>query len=306
MIWPGVIGIGVVGLIALFGPSLGRRLPPAVATRLLGAVGIAAALITTWTLALVAVAAVARVPEIAEWGQWSPNLIRASTEVPTWLAITCAALGTAGIAAAARVAIGELRAGRRMRAVIGATTGELVVVDDSRGRAFAVPGRRRHIVVTTGLLGALDPVQCRAVIAHETSHLDHGHAWWLVGTRAAAAVNPALTGLAATVAQAAERWADEDAARAVGDRQVVAHAVARAALHLNTTGRPQATLAATGGRVSDRVQALLEPPPRPRALPVLVLAALVVTALAAAVVQGDRTDEAFDRSGVACATQRCP
>jgi hypothetical protein len=99
-----------------------------------------------------------------------------------------------------------------------------------------------------------------------------------------------------------ERWADEDAARQVGDRHVVARALARAALHSHgSTGayvRPHApALAALGGEVPDRVRALLNPPPRRHGLlAALVLIALLLTSAVAALVAQQHTDALLDNA----------
>jgi hypothetical protein len=45
------------------------------------------------------------------------------------------------------------------------------------------------------------------VLAHETSHLLHNHAWWLLAADLAAAANPLLRPTARTAARCVERWA---------------------------------------------------------------------------------------------------
>jgi hypothetical protein len=101
----------------------------------------------------------------------------------------------------------------------------------------------------------------------------------------AAAINPLLRPTARVIAHAVERWADEDAADAVGDRRLVARTLARTALlqHRPISG---GAVAATGGDVVNRVRALLAPTPtrHPSALAVL-LVLLLTTAVAAGAVQ---------------------
>ncbi len=89
-----------------------------------------------------------------------------------------------------------------------------------------------------------------------------------------------------------ERWADERAAKAVGDRRLVAHTIGRAALAAKANRPRRAVPAALGavfsgarmrahagaGPVPRRVAALLAPPP-PRRL-VLLAAVLALVALA--------------------------
>jgi beta-lactamase regulating signal transducer with metallopeptidase domain len=170
--------------------------------------------------------------------------------------------------------------------------GGLVVLDDARPDAFTTAQPAGRVIVTTGLLRALGPQERRVLLAHETSHLAHRHAWWNLAADLAAAVNPLLRPAARAVATAVERWADEDAARTVGDRRLVAATLVRVAqlqTRFAVTARsPMAAAgpAATGGDVAVRVRALLGPPPRRRPLAAAaVVAVLLASALPAAAVQ---------------------
>lgn len=89
----------------------------------------------------------------------------------------------------------------------------------------------------------------------------------LPGEQLAARANPFLRPLRTAVAYSAERWADEDAAAAVGSRRVVARAIGRAALV--SRGAPGVTFAglAAPGPVPRRVAALLGPAPAAGAWP---------------------------------------
>jgi hypothetical protein len=101
----------------------------------------------------------------------------------------------------------------------------------------------------------------------------------------AAAANPILRRVVPTIKRSIERWADEDAAVAVGDRPLAAQALARAALA--AAGRPvlRPGLAIADGRVTERVQLLLAPSPGVKVFPVaiLVLAGAISWATAVAV-----------------------
>jgi beta-lactamase regulating signal transducer with metallopeptidase domain len=155
----------------------------------------------------------------------------------------------------------------------------VVVLDDPRPDAFTTPAPAARIMVTTGLLSALTQDEQRVVLAHERSHLKHRHIWWTLTADLAAAVNPLLRPTARVVAQAVERWADEDAAAEVGDRRLVARTIARAALlQHDAARRPSTTPAVTGGDVPRRVRAMLDQPPRSRPIAALTLAALLATA----------------------------
>ncbi|MVO88629.1 M48 family metalloprotease [Streptomyces sp. p1417] len=126
-----------------------------------------------------------------------------------------------------------------------------------------------RIVVTAGLLSCLDAPERRALFAHERAHLVARHHRHLLAVQLAARANPFLRPLRTAVAYTAERWADEEAAHAVGDRRAVALAIGKAALV--SQGAPAPTLAglAAPGPVPRRVAALLAPAPGPRSWPSL-------------------------------------
>jgi beta-lactamase regulating signal transducer with metallopeptidase domain len=167
--------------------------------------------------------------------------------------------------------------------------GGLVVLDDARPDAFTTPQPAGRIIVTRGLLYALGQQERRVLLAHETSHLAHRHAWWNLAADLAAAMNPLLRPTARAVTTAVERWADEDAARAIGNRRLVAVTLVRVAqLQAKSAGAAAvaAGTAATGGDVAVRVRALLAPPPRRHPLAVAaVIAVLLTSALPVAAVQ---------------------
>jgi len=128
----------------------------------------------------------------------------------------------------------------------------------------------------------------------------------------AAAANPLLRRPAAAVALAVERWADEDAARAAGDRTTVARALARAGLAragapLNATPTPptptatvptvgQVKLGAADTHIGQRVRALLGPPPPARPLLRVAVAALALATAASAVDASHVTERRFEHA----------
>lgn len=87
-----------------------------------------------------------------------------------------------------------------------------------------MPGIRGRIVVTTAMFAALTAAERDVLLAHEAAHLNHLHHLWIQFVELAAVANPLLRRLPPVVRYAAERWADEDAAQAVGDRRLTAHA----------------------------------------------------------------------------------
>jgi Zn-dependent protease with chaperone function len=251
-------------LLALpMGPAARRiaaRGAPGVAARGLTAFALVAAVCSTWSLVLLALTMLDDVPPLAALDN-QPSL-ELPEPVPGPVALVAAALLAFG---AVRL-IGDLRrradTHRRLRAA-GAPHAGLVVADWTVPLAVAVPGRPGHLLVTSGILRALTGDERRVVFAHERAHLTHQHHRLVATTAAAAAVNPLLAGVRDAVSYLVERWADEDAATAVGDRRLTAQAVARAALATIDPG-PAATLGMHGGAAVHRVRALGEPRPSPR------------------------------------------
>jgi Zn-dependent protease with chaperone function len=295
---PAAIVVIVVSLLfAATAPALGRRLPPALATRVLVAGSVAVTASTIFVLGVVAFTWVGQLPEVAALGPWSAAALHHDSPIPDAAAIGSALLLPLLGAQALRIIV------RRCRALLDvhrscrhlSSNRSVVVVNAERADAFTTPQRRGRIVITTGLLRALDPAERRVVLAHETSHLEHHHPWWVLAADLAAAANPLLGPTARTVAHTVERWADEDAA-AVTERLLAARTLARTALlmHRGPTASPSAALGVMTADVPSRVQALLAPPPRRRPATVTALVALVLTcALAAGAVQhlGERLFE---------------
>jgi hypothetical protein len=291
-------------------PAAGRRLPPAVATRLLAVGCVLAAGCGGFVLGVAASLTVARIGGVARLGHWSPAGLRTATPFPALVGVA------AGLLVGALALAGLVVAVRRGRAMIGVhlacqgleRRGRVAVLDSPLPDAFTTPGPAGRIVVTTGLLRALDAGQRRALIAHERSHLAHRHVWWRLAADLAAAANPLLRRTAAVVAQATERWADEDAAAAVGSRRLVATAIAAAALARRRHGAPDPGYlpAAAGGLVTSRVHALLAPPPARRPVLAGTLAVLLLCAVVSAGAVVDRGEDVFDRAALPAAPAPAP
>jgi hypothetical protein len=139
------------------------------------------------------------------------------------------------------------------------------------------------------------------------SHVRHRHYLYVLVTDLAAAADPLLRPLSRSVRTAAERWADEDAAEATGDRRLTARAVARAGLARasHPSGQPgssslnwlaAAALRIASGSVVARVNALLEPPPAPRRLLSLAVTFVVIIAGLASLQARNDTDSVFRRA----------
>jgi hypothetical protein len=141
------------------------------------------------------------------------------------------------------------------------------VEESDQPYAFAVPRvfpkchghGRGSIVVSTAMLSGLTAQEQSALFAHEQAHLHFGHHRYLLTGRIVAAVAPPLRPMIHRLYWLLDRWADEAAALHVGDREVVATAIAHAALSSGTLPA-SAFLAFTSDSVVTRVEALFEPP----------------------------------------------
>jgi Zn-dependent protease with chaperone function len=252
-----VIALAVSLLVAIAGPVGSRRLPPAVAARLLVAASVLVAGCSVFVLGVMAFTWVGQLPAVAAPGEWSVGTLRSTDPIPTGVAaasvlllLPAAAWWLAVVVRRCHALVAVYRACRTLHG-----PGALVVVDDERPDAFTTPQPAGRIVVTSGLLRSLSPDERRVVLAHETSHLLHRHAWWLLAADLAAAANPLLRPTAAATARCVERWADEEAAAAVGDRPAAARALARVALLTHDDPRgDRFGLAATGSGVPERVR----------------------------------------------------
>ncbi|RFU83834.1 M56 family peptidase, partial [Streptomyces triticagri] len=217
-----------------------HHLHPRTATRLLTSVAVVMALCSTLCLALLMVVGTATLPGNPLPDGWSDPEVRAAVPYDE-------VLGQAAIPALAVVAVACGRTLRRHlrgardahRAIEELPAAPVAVLRDERPGAYALPPAAAHpgrIVVTTGLLGQLASRERRALFAHERAHLAGRHHCYLLAVRLAARANPFLLPLRTAVEYGAERWADESAAGAVGDRALVARAIGKAALALSTTG----------------------------------------------------------------------
>jgi Zn-dependent protease with chaperone function len=206
---------------------------------------------------------------------------------------TIAVLATAGLAVITHRVLRVVRAHIRTRRVLlrlcegHPPDSELVVAASPTPHAFAIPGKPGRILVTAAMFGALDPAERRVLLAHERAHLTHRHAALSTAVTLAAAANPLLAPVRDTVAFLLERWADEEAASAVGDRRTTARALARAAL-VSQRARPGCALHFSEHAVTRRIAALqTAPPPVVRSVGAAVLALGALPALGAADATGD-------------------
>jgi len=297
----------VVPLIAAVAARpLADRLPPVAATWLLTGSALALAAASSAVLGLLALSALVRIPLVELALGLSGPVIRRGDPPSVAVAIVAGALLAVAATAAARAlwrrGAALLASDREARHLPG--TAQVVVTDEETADAYTLPGLRCRIVITAGMLRALDERERRVLLAHERCHAAGLHYLFISAARLAAAANPLLRPLADAVGYTVERWADERAATVTGDRPLTARAIARAALAVSATppgqaarpavdalgavslpglaSRPGAAArpgwAARPGPVPRRVAALLQPPPRLQR--VLLIAAVLVVAVA--------------------------
>ncbi|MFJ1646371.1 M56 family metallopeptidase [Streptomyces sp. NPDC088258] len=235
-------------------------LAPRHAARLLTAAALTLAAGSSAALAVLVVPGASYLPLVAVLGDLTEPLTAGPPPVAVALALTAGSLLLWRATLVAAAALRERAELRRARAAVAGTGDELAVLRDDRPDAYALPGRPGRIVVTTGMLRALEPAEREALFAHERAHLRGRHHLLLVLVELAALCHPALRALREPLGYALERTADEAAAAVVGDRRLAARAIGRAALATRTPppARPGAVLAATAGPVPRRVAALLD------------------------------------------------
>lgn len=227
-----------------------RCLRPAVAAPVLALASVATALAVVWSLVLLSMGAIAHVAWATGLRAWCRAVGVAHDTVPP-------AAGLMSLIALVAMAAAVAREARRLRPRgRPAVDRELLVLPTPEPTAYAVPGHPGHIVVSAGMLRALDDDERRVLLAHERAHLRHRHHRYVRLAGLAVTAVPLLRPLAARVRFATERWADEDAAAEVGDRLLVARAVSRAALA--SASYPATALALAGLGVPARVDALLD------------------------------------------------
>jgi Zn-dependent protease with chaperone function len=274
--WDGLLVLALTAVAALT-PRLRTWSAPASGARLLTAVALAAAAASVWVTVLVAATAVQGLPEyVAEAREDKVTVVESAPDTARLAA------GLALLVVAVRVGL-LFRRWHRTRQELARICGsspesELTVLPAATPFAAAVPLAGGRILVTTGMLAALDGPGRRVLFAHERAHLRHRHHLLAAGVALAAAANPLLIPLRSTVSFLLERWADEEAAASVGSRAAAARALARAAF---ATPRRWAawTFAFGGTAMAARVEALLHEGQtrsyRPNPVPVVVVSAAV-------------------------------
>jgi Zn-dependent protease with chaperone function len=158
-------------------------------------------------------------------------------------------------------AVGTARTRARQRVLIdlvGTEREELpgaVVLDHPRAAAFAVPGLRGRVVLSSGALDTLTPDELRAVLAHERAHLRAHHDLVLLPFRSLASSLPDSRSLAAVssrVGTLVEMAADNRALR-----ECEPGALARALCALADGGIPGLESDSAVSRLNQRIERAL-------------------------------------------------
>jgi Zn-dependent protease with chaperone function len=222
---------------------------------------------------------------------------RAETPHPIPVPVTVSVAAAACLALAAIAAWADWRAASRARRTVRELTahapvGEMIVVRSPAVLAHAVAGNGRNpgrILVSDGMIRALDTDERRVLLAHERSHLRNRHDRYRRLVRLAARINPLVRPTIGAADLLLERWADEDAARAVGSRRLTARALARAALAGAPPSASHAHASFAAQRISARVNSLLaSAPSRGTRLTLLLPATLaIIASLSAALATRD-------------------
>jgi peptidase M48-like protein len=291
-----VVAVAVTGAFAWAGPRLAVVASPPTAVRLLVAASVVVAGCGAFVLAVVSFIGAAQLGEVAEEGPWSPATVHSMSPISDTAAVIAGALLLPAIGLAAIYVVRTIRAIWTTHRVCHGlpSAGSLLVVNAAQPEAFTTAGVAGRIVITTGLLRALDRQQRKALLAHERSHLQHRHPWWTITADLTAAVNPLLRPTARAIRQLCERWADEDAA-AETSRDTVADTIGHVALLVSRRPRP-AVLAAAGGCVTARVRAMQSPAPRRRTLPSVLIVAMAIVMIGSTVVVENRTETLFENA----------
>ena len=219
--------------------AVSTRIEPRLATWLMACAALLLAGTSCGALGLLALSPLVRMPWLARLGHWSSTIVAGAGLPGGWTSLVAAVALGAAIIAMLAFAIRRARAladvRQHARALPGDSGDVVVVTEDSAADAYAVPGRPGRIIVSAGMLDILDASGRTALLAHERAHLKARHHWFTAAARLAAAANPMVRPLASAVEYTLERWADEAAATAVGDRHLVARAIASAAIASKAT-----------------------------------------------------------------------
>jgi hypothetical protein len=253
-----LLPVTAAGTITALIAMLHRRLTPEIASFALGAslASIsAAALPTLW---IVSLGFIAHESTFGSGLRWCAELLGVHRPLSPGVGIPALALSCFGVYRTVRVVAA-------WRTTCAHAPGPVLLVPDQRAYACTLPGRGGRIVISSALDQLLDRPERAVVLAHERAHARYRHDRYLLIADLSVAIVPFVSPIARHLRFCLERWADEQAVAACGDRHFVARTLTKVALGsaaAPTLDRPPA-LAFGGLGVPDRVSALLAPAPSP-------------------------------------------
>jgi hypothetical protein len=259
----------VTSVVAAIATSAHRRLPPHLAARFVTGALVLVVLAALPTALVIALAFLAHTPVVGSGFRWCAQVVGLHASVPAWVGLPI--VGLVGVGA-----VRTIRLLRQHRALRRDDSHPIHIAQSHRPYAVTLPGRAGQIVISTAMVELLDDDEQRIVIAHEEAHARFRHDRYLLTAELAAAALPPLRPLARRVTYSIERWADEAAATACGDRRRVAVTLGKVALQTH----PATVAGFAGLGVPARMGALLEPPvERPHRSQIVALwSSLAVTA----------------------------
>ncbi len=265
----------VVAAAALLAMGCHRRVPPAVAARLLLATIVVGVLAVVPVALIVALSFVAHLPLFGGALAWCNDALGLHPDVPRWLGLIAVAFVTVGLVRASSVRRGWRRFHHER-------SHGVQVVESDELYAYTMPGPGGQIIVSTALVDQLDRKELAIVVNHERAHARFRHDRYVHVSELAVALLPPLRLLQRRLRFSLERWADEAAvAASCCERAAVARTVATVALSQAPT--PIVATAVAGLGVAGRVEALLHPPRLHRAR---LWTLLNVTGIAAVTIVG--------------------
>lgn len=259
---------------AYLATSVHRRLRPDLAAKTT-AIALATLLLAAVpTLWLIGSSGLAHLGLRSPYADWSEHLLPRMGPTGGIIGMVALALMLFGVVRTFCV----LRRHRNLRATHPAG---LEILPTDAVFACTLPGPAGNIVLSEGLVAALDERELRAVLAHERAHARHRHDRYLLLGTLAGALLPMVRPLAERLEFSLERWADEEAAIRVADRRLVATAIARVAVAGSHPLPSVAGIARLGAAA--RAESLLAPAPGVAA-PVFVISGLALAVTIASAV----------------------
>lgn len=238
-------------LLAFIVTTVHRVLPPVLSARVVATSEFVVVVAAVPTVLMIGLVYLTHLPALGKGFEWCATALGLHHRVPIWLGLPAVGLT---VLAAVRVR----RVVRSFRDLRFDGVGTVEVVDGDEPFAVTLPGRGGQIVLSRGLIDILDDCEQQVVLAHERTHARYRHDRYLLLAKTCSAALPLLRPLSSRLQFSLERWADESAVAACGDRRLVARTLAKVALH--SSPQSVAVMGFVGLGVTARVAALLAPP----------------------------------------------